>query len=359
MQNNSGSVSIPEGFFLDIPKVDIHCHWHGTLRESTLKEFVRESGGVMSDEAISGLYFRGEKPVGVLATLRFMEEHVFNSQERLARITKECLEDLAAGNVRYTELFFSSTGVLQHNPSLNFEDLQSAVTGAMEEAEKTLGISARLIHAIDRQASPEAAVELVEAVLKHPDPRVVGIGMDYLETDHPPEGFWKAYRMAHEAGLKTTIHAGEFGCHWRNVETAIDLLEVDRLDHGYTILDNDELVQHCIDLDKIVTVVPTNSYYLRTLNPSNWAERHPIRQMGRRGLKIHPNTDDPTFHNVTPEGVWKMMHEDFGYNVEELRGFMLNGLQAIWVDEVERQRMTAEFQADFDLAVAKHNLVAA
>lgn len=122
---------------------------------------------------------------------------------------------------------------------------------------------------------------------------------------------------------------------------------VDRLDHCYTMLDNHDLVQECIDRGTMVTVVPTNSYYLRTLDRSEWAEKHPIRQMARRGLKIHPNTDDPTFHNVTPGLTWKMMHEDLGYSLEDLRQFMLNDLDGAWIDDEIRLDWKDQYSSDF------------
>lgn len=347
----------PDGFFADIPKVDIHCHLYGTIREATLKEFVHETGAPMTEASVSEFYIRGEKPKGVLHAFRFMEKFILGDTNRLYRLTMECLEDLMAENVRYTELFWNSTGTLCHHPDLSFANAQATITQAMADSEEQLGIKANLIHAIDRQASSEDAVILIERILAHRDERAIGLGIDYLETGHPPEGFWKAYRMAREAGLKTTAHAGEYGCHWRNVETSMDLLQVDRLDHCYSILKNEALVQSCIDRGLVVTVVPTNSYYMRTLDPSQWAEKHPIRQMARRGMKIHPNTDDPTFHNVTPNLVWTLMHEAFGYSLKDLRRFMINGLEGAWIDDATRAELTTQFTAEFDTAVAKHDLI--
>jgi adenine deaminase len=179
---------------------------------------------------------------------------------------------------------------------------------------------------------------------------VAGIGMDYRETDRPPELFWKAYDAARAAGLRTTAHAGEFGMHWRNVETAVELLKVDRVDHGYTIVDNPELCARYAERGVIFTVVPTNSYYLRTLAPEVWAEQHPLRRMPGLGLRVHPNTDDPTLHHVNPSQSWELMHSHFGFTVEELRGFMHNGIDGAWVDEATRQHWHATWDAEFALA---------
>ena len=133
------------------------------------------------------------------------------------------------------------------------------------------------------------------------------------------------------------------------VRAAIDLLKVDRIDHGYTVIDNPSLVRECIDRDLVFTVVPTNSYYLRTLAPERWALDHPIRQMPRMGLKVHPNTDDPTLHLVTPTQAWFMMVRDFEFSLDDLKGFMLHGLDAAWIDSGQRAVWRRQFSEHFDL----------
>jgi adenosine deaminase len=135
---------------------------------------------------------------------------------------------------------------------------------------------------------------------------------------------------------------------WTNVRTAVELLQVDRLDHGYTIVDAPDYAHQCAERGIVFTVVPTNSYYLRTLAPERWALDHPIRRMPGLGLRIHPNTDDPTLHKVTPTGAWWMMLRDLGFTLDDLRGFLLNGLDAAWIDDSTRSRWRAEHAAQFD-----------
>jgi adenosine deaminase len=135
---------------------------------------------------------------------------------------------------------------------------------------------------------------------------------------------------------------------WTNVQTAVELLKVDRIDHGYTVVDNPVFARQCAERGIVFTVVPTNSYYLRTLAPERWALDHPIRQMPQLGLRIHPNTDDPTLHHVTPTQAWLMMQRDFGFGADDLRGFMLNGLDAAWIDDSTRRQWRSEWSAGFD-----------
>jgi len=132
------------------------------------------------------------------------------------------------------------------------------------------------------------------------------------------------------------------------VQAALDVLQVDRIDHGYTVVDNPAFAARCADAGIVFTVVPTNSYYLRTLAPERWALDHPIRRMPGLGLHIHPNTDDPTLHHVTPTQAWAMMARDFGFDVDQLRAFMLNGLDAAWIDDGTRRRWRDDATRRFD-----------
>jgi adenine deaminase len=177
---------------------------------------------------------------------------------------------------------------------------------------------------------------------------VPGIGMDYQEAAGPPALFVETYAAARRAGLKTTAHAGEFGLPAANVRCALDALRVDRVDHGYTIVDDPALTRQALEAGMVFTVVPTNSFYLRTLPPQRWAAEHPIRRMRELGLRVHPNTDDPTLHHVTPTGAWSMMVRDFGYSIDDLRQCLHDGLDSAWIDPSTRNAWRAEWSARFD-----------
>lgn len=340
-------------FLRAIPKVEIHCHLLGTVREATFLEWTRRAiakgGGAapLTEDEARAFYIRGEKPVGVLKALRALDAVLITQSDDLHRLVYEYLQDAAAHNVRHAEFFWNPTGTAQES-GIAYPRALEAIVRAIHDARADFGIQGWLIAAIDRQAPPQAATEMVEWVVAHRREEVLGIGIDYNEVDHPPEWFAPAYAMARKAGLKTTAHAGEFGMPWVNVKTAVDLLQVDRIDHGYTITDQPDFAARCAEKGIVFTVVPTNSYYLRTLRKERWALDHPIRRMPGLGLRIHPNTDDPTLHKVTPTGAWHMMVRDFGFSVEDLRGFMANGLDGAWMDPGQRRQWHAEFSAEFD-----------
>lgn len=340
-----------DDFFARLPKAELHCHLLGAIRHQTFLELARREGG-MTPEAVDGLYAQGEKRQGAIPGLRALEAHILKRPDDLYRITREYLHDARQHNVLYTEFFWNPTGTVLGS-GLSYKTLQDAIVRAIHDALADDGIIGRLIPAIDREAGLPAALEMVEWITAHRCDEVQGIGMDYREAYGPPEEFAQAYAAAKRAGLKATAHAGEFGLPWTNVKTAIDLLGVDRVDHGYTVIDEPELAQRCVDSGLIFTVVPANSYYLRTLAPERWALDHPIRAMHKLGLRMHPNSDDPTLHNISPTKVWTMMVEDFGLSVDDLRDMMLNGLDGAWIDDSVRRRWRTEWTAAFDALRAR------
>ena len=343
-----------------IPKAELHCHLLGTVRRATFDDLARrarerlgDAAGVPTPDDIEAFYTRGEKPVGVLRVLRALDRFLLTQADHFHRLAYEYLEDAAAHEVRYAEFFWNPTGTFALS-GLAYPQVLAAIRRAIADAERDVGIVARLVPSIDREAGAAAAMQMVRWVVAHPCDEVPGIGMDYQEAEGPPGWFVDAYALARRRGLKTTAHAGEFGLPAANVRAAIDQLRVDRVDHGYTIVDDAALVKQARDRGIVFTVVPTNSYYLRTLAPDRWALDHPIRRMRSLGLRLHPNTDDPTLHHVTPTLAWTMMVRDFGDSIDDMRASLEAGLDAAWIDDGTRRAWRAEWLARFDALRAEH-----
>ena len=340
-------------FFKRIPKVELHCHLLGAVRKSTFEDLCSRNRAPIEQARIDALYHRGEKPIGAIPVLRALESQLLTKLDDFHRITYEYLEDAAQDTIRHAELFWNPTATLR-NGTLSYHDIQAAIHAGMADGAKDFGISAGLIPAVDREASPKEAVELAELMITHRAPRTLGLGIDYREVDRPPELFAQAFQMVKRAGFYCTAHAGEYGMGWQNIATALDLLSVDRVDHGYTVIDNPALVQMCVERGIIFTVVPTNSYYLRELPPELWASNHPILRMAELGLKIHPNSDDPTLHHITQAGAFEVMHTHFGFSFTQLRQMTLDGIEGSWADSSQKLDWRAQFSAEFDDCIRQY-----
>ena len=329
-----------------LPKVELHCHLYGAVRKATFADLAARHNAPISAEQIDAWYTRARKPWPTNNVLRALDEYLVRADDDLYRLAFEYLEDAAPHGVRYAEFFWNPTATVL--AGIPFARAQAAMVRAIHDAEARFGIIGRVIPAIDRERGEAAALEMVDWVVANRAAEVPGIGMDFDEAPHPPESYAEAYSRARAAGLHVTAHAGENGVSWRNVATAIDVLHVERVEHGYTIVDSPELVRRCVASGIVFTVVPTNSFYLRMLPDERWALDHPIRTMGRLGLRLHPNTDNPILHKVTQTDAWYMMMREFGFGLDDVRGFMLNGLDAAWLDEDLREKWRREWIVEFD-----------
>ena len=335
-----------EEFLIAIPKAELHVHLTGSVFPKTLEELAKKHNVKLPEyKFIEDLYDRSAFK-SILPMLK-VSVSVMQDPSDFSRIIYETMREAAQNGVRYREIFWNPTDH-QCVPGFDYKNAMAGIIEGLKNAEKDFGIIGRMIPSINREESSQLAVEMVTKVLENPFEEVVGLGMDYLETGNPPEKFWKAYQIAREGGLHLTAHAGEFGEPWNNVETSLDLLKCERIDHGYTIVDNPELIQRCIDQDVVFTVVPSNSYYSRTLKKEDWPYQHPIYHMGRQGLNIFPNSDDPPLHHTNPGKCYVDMVRKFDYSIDDIRQFIIHSINASFVDEPTKKTWRREWLTEFD-----------
>ncbi len=342
----TGSLSF-DAFLQRFPKVDLHYHLLGGVRLTTMLALARKYGVGLSEQEAKQYYrahqHADEPQRGGIAALTLLYT-LLREPDDYYRVAVEVAEDARACGVRYLETFWNPS-----DAAAGYAAITRALAAACDDAETRLGIRMRLIPSINREKSPEEAVAMVTQMLQHPHPYVLGLGIDYREEGAPIERFWKAFRLARDNGYRLTGHCSEFGLHWRNVETGLDLIGLERIDHGYTVIDNPSLLRRCAREGVAFTVVPSNTYYL-TLWPTydEWRERHPIRAMARAGLNIVPCSDDWHIHGTDAAQVYRTMVEAFGLDLDGVRHCMVNGIRASWAPQADKHRWIAEWCREFD-----------
>lgn len=327
-----------------MPKAELHVHFTGTLQKTVLEGFARKYE-VDERESIEKAFDRTGYN-NVLTALK-LASHLMREPDDLRAVAYDTQRDAAKNGVRYREMFWNPTDH-EEIGGLSYASAQQGLVAGLIDAQKDAGIVGRLIPSIDRSGSPECAVRMVEEVIAHPSEYTLGIGMDYLESDGAPEHFWKAYRLAHDSGLYCTAHAGEDGAHPRNIETCLDLLNCSRVDHGYTVLEDEELTQRCLDEDIVFNVVPSNSYYSDVLEGQDWSIVHPIRHMVDRGLKLTIASDDPPLHETDPGRAYIVTVQELGASLDDVRGFIANSIDGSWAPESAKKKWRADWLKEFD-----------
>lgn len=330
-----------------IPKVELHYHLLGGVRLKTMLDLAKKYNVPLSELEAKSYYRRYIAETGTIkggiAALNFLYPLLREAID-YERIAYEILEDAKNTGLRYVEFFWNPS-----DAALPYSVVTETLSAVFDKAEFMWNIKATLIPSINREKSPEEAVAMVKSVLEYPHPRVLGIGIDYREDHAPIEHFWKAYRLAQQGGLRLTGHCSEFGLHWRNVETGLDLIHLERIDHGYTVVDNPELMQRCAEQGVPFTVVPSNTFYLRKWpDPEEWAEKHPIRTMAKAGMKIIPATDDWHMHATDSIECYRVMIEEFGFDLDGIRQMILNSIDAAWQPEPVKQNWRHHWLKEFD-----------
>jgi adenosine deaminase len=336
-------VSAPTREFLRaLPKTELHCHFASTIRPGRLFEWGRERGVALPGEDPAELArYTGLQDFLVL----FNAAHaVFRSSDDIALVAHEGVRAaVATTNLRYREYYV--------NPG-NFAELglpwPTVLTGLVEgltRAEQDFGVGFGIVPAINRARDLDAAHAVLDVVLDHPHPAVVGLGQDDLAGDgHESPTVWEpVYRRAREAGLRTTAHVGEIATSTAaSVLEAVEVLQLDRVDHGYHVVDDPACVERAREAGVHFCCTPKSAHLL-----SGWAfdGRHPVARMIAAGLSVNLSTDDEVFFDTSLQAEFEHVGLDLGFDVEAVEGIALAGIEASFAPAATKERLRAEVLA--------------
>ena len=329
-------------FLRKVPKVELHCHFEGTVRPQTFADLARKHGVELPTEDADRLY--DYDSIYEFLKIFGMVSSTLIDREDFARAAYESIEDgVKLGNLKYREMFFNPT--LHTGRGVPYRIVVDGLVDGIRQAQTDFGVECRLIADVYRQDSSETAREMVEQVLEHRRDELIGLGMDGAEAPDPPEKFVDAYRLAKQGGLRLTAHACE-DAPAKNITTCLDLLGCERIDHGYHVLGDDAVVQRCLDDGIFFTVCPTATAVCY-FDPEDYTT-HPIREMVERGLKVMINSDDPPMFHTDIGTEYVKMTEAAGWGPDQVREFSLNGIEASWLDDAQKREMRGAFERELD-----------
>jgi adenosine deaminase len=263
------------------------------------------------------------------------------------RIAYESLADAAStSNTRYREMSFEPT--LYFPQGVSYQTIADGLVAGLRAAEADFGIRANLLVGINREESAEQAVQVVEEMLRYPRPEIIGIGLDSFELPGPPEKFVEAYALAERRGLHRTAHAAEHDPSARNIVTCLDLLHCERIDHGYFVMQDEDVIRRCRDEGVVFASIFTTSR--RAWRP--W-RRASIKAMVEQDLRVSLASDDPAMFPTTLSNEYLIGAHQVGFDLATLRQFNLNGVDAAWLDDAEKARLRAQIVSETDALQAQ------
>jgi adenosine deaminase len=328
-------------YLRSVPKVELHCHFEGTVRAATFADLARRHDVALPTDDVARLY--DYETIYEFLKIFGMVSSTLIDRADFARCAYESLEDgVRLGNLRYREMFFNPT--LHTRRGIPMATVIGGLVDGIRAAQADFGVRCRLIADVYRQDPPEMALQMVEDVLAHRVDELIGLGMDGAEAPDPPERFVAAYRAAKAGGLRLTSHASE-DAPPVNITTCLDVLGCERIDHGYHILSDDAVVRRCRDEGIFFTCCPTSTAVVY-----GWPDltSHPIRAMVAAGLNVMINSDDPTMFHTDLGREYVELCTALDYPPATVRALVLNGVDATWLDDGEKAALRAGFTAELD-----------
>ncbi|MFB9164776.1 MULTISPECIES: adenosine deaminase family protein [Arthrobacter] len=348
-----------DSYLLQLPKVDLHCHLLGTVQAKTFGELARRAGLELpeSPETIFAsinsfppdpeLYrnTRIPMPTGLsdiepensysLFKVSEWVREVVRTEEDLTRITYEAFEEAHKYGTWHLEMSFDE--LPEHFVEIGYDRYVDAMAQGIRKAEKDFGMTGCLLAAIDRSRSGEEALAWVQTVTGYPHEYVAGIGLDNLENSGAPEKFVAAYALAGQFGLKKTAHTSEHVPSAQNAITCIEDLQCDRLDHGYFILEDDDVIAQVKESGIALSCASTTSR--RSWRP--W-RTDSILAMLDAGLNVLVASDDPGMFPTTLVNEYRILAER-GVSKQKLTEMARAGFEASWLSEPEKAAVLVRF----------------
>jgi adenosine deaminase len=256
-------------------------------------------------------------------------------------LTLAYLEKASSQGVRHAEIFFDPQAHMGRG--VPFETAITGIRYALEDGERRLGLSTRLIMCFLRHLSADEAMQTLEEALPYKG-WISAVGLDSSEVGHPPQDFKAVFEEAARHGFHRVAHAGEEGPP-EYIRQALDDLGAARIDHGVRCMEDPTLVERLREEQVPLTVCPLSNVRLRCF-PS--IEEHPAKRMLEEGLCVTVNCDDPAYFGGYVVENYAALREGLGFDREDFRAVAENSFEASFLDEGEKKRRLREIASYFE-----------
>ncbi|WP_044563501.1 adenosine deaminase [Azospirillum sp. B4] len=276
-------------FIRRLPKAELHLHIEGSLEPEQMFDFARRNGVVLpfrTVEEVRAAY--AFTKLQDFLDIYYQGAQVLRTEEDFRDLALAYFRRLAADGGVHAEIFFDPQ--THTDRGIPFAVVADGLLAGMAAARDQFGITSRLILCFLRHLDEDAAFATLAAAEPYLD-RITGVGLDSSEVGNPPAKFARVFRAARDRGLRLVAHAGEEGPP-DYVWQALDLLGVDRLDHGNRALEDAALTGRLVAEGMTLTVCPLSNLKLCVV-PS--LEAHPLRRMLDLGVRATVNADDPAY----------------------------------------------------------------
>ena len=322
-----------------LPKAELHVHIEGTFEPELMFAIAQRNQidiPYKSVEEIKQAY--NFHNLQSFLDIYYAGANVLIHEQDFYDLAWAYLEKCAEDHVVHTEIFFDPQ--THTDRAVAFATVITGLKRACDDAQTKLGISAQLIMCFLRHLTEEAAFETLAQALPYKD-QIIAIGLDSSEVGHPPAKFERVFAKARAEGFLAVAHAGEEGPA-EYVWEALDLLKVNRIDHGVRSEEDPKLLERLIAEKMPLTVCPLSNLKLCVVD--DMAE-HNILRLLKLGVQVTVNSDDPSYFGGYMNDNFIAIAESLDLSNDQLKQLAKNAFEASFIADTEKQKWLQQIDA--------------
>lgn len=315
-----------------LPKAELHLHIEGTLEPELMMKLAQRNSVAIPyasvDEIRSAYEF---SDLQSFLDIYYAGAQVLLQEQDFYDLTWAYLERAAMDNVRHVEIFFDPQTHTERG--ISFETVIDGISHALQDGESKLEITSELIMCFLRHLSAADAMTTLQEALPHKR-QIRAVGLDSSELGHPPAKFAEVFERARQEGYLTVAHAGEEGPP-EYIREALDILKVERIDHGVRCLEDPALVERLAREQIPLTVCPLSNIKLRVFDT---LEEHNLKKLLDAGLCATINSDDPAYFGGYIGENFLQTQQALNLSAGEIFTLTRNSFTASFLSDKDKQR---------------------
>lgn len=335
-------------FLSAMPKAELHLHIDGALSPQLMFDLAARNSVTLPYSSVAEIQAAYDfSDLQSFLDLYYQGAAVLNTEQDFYDLTWDYCLHCKADNIIHTELSFDPQTHTERG--IAFETVIKGIVRALEDAQAQWGLSHKLMLNFLRHLSAESAMQTLEQALPWQH-KITSMGLDSSELGNPPSKFQQVFAKAKQAGFKIVAHAGEEGPP-EYIWQAIELLKVDRIDHGVRCDEDPKLMEYLADTGMPLTVCPLSNVRLCVYKEMS---EHNIFSLLEKNICVTVNSDDPTYFGGYLNDNFLALAEAFPMTQKQALQFAYNSFIASFVDQQKKQ-VWAQQLIDFALSFNSTN----
>lgn len=324
-----------------LPKAELHLHIEGSLEPELMFRLAKKNSVEIPYDSVEDV--RAAYNFNNLQSfldIYYAGANVLLTKDDFYDLTWEYILRCVEDNVIHTEIFFDPQTHTERG--VPFEAVITGIKEALADAKAKYGITSCIIMCFLRHLSQEEAFETLEQALGYKED-IIGVGLDSSELGNPPSKFKEVFQKAKEEGFKLVAHAGE-EADFSYIYEALDLLNINRIDHGVQSIKSPELMQRLKDEQMPLTVCPNSNIELKVFEAY---KEHNIKELLDYGLNISVNSDDPAYFKGYVNQNFINLYENLPITEDDVITLVKNSFKSAFIND----ELKEAYLARVDLAL--------